>query len=251
MEKQFNIAYTKGQIAGLLLAGSLSGLLSYLCAHYILILFLTGLLFIPGGIFGAVIALFQQKILGYNYSFNSVVAFIGISLSAYWIAAQIFWNVFYVNNQNIGIGQIGVFFICSFVGSFIFLLGYSRKTFLSLPSFIMLTLWGVILSLAFIPAWSSLDNASTDFTFPVACGFIIWQGGMALGLGLVTLKKMQNVFIAGIIILVLGLIVIAALRIDKVTKLIDNNDYQQEVNELVSPDFMLVSSSMDLVYMLG
>lgn len=231
------------QLAGLLLVGIIAGFFSYLVSEPFPFFYY----FTPGLIFALAITIFLPKLLGINIK-KKHIAFILFSTVSYFIAFLVY--IAAVWSTQFGDNQLSILFISGFIGSLFFLAGYGFFV-SSFPfrSFLLLIFLGSFLSLFFYPALSSNSgqvNNMADVSF--AWGFMIWQGGMALGLGLVTIKKFQNALLTGLLILFFGLCGLAVFR-EGLTSAItmensELNSYQQEVNSIVSPDFKLVDSKL-------
>src|SRR6185437_12591069 len=123
MAKGNTISYNFGNLIILMLAGAVSGLISFYGENIdpFLLPFV-----IPGLTFGIIISLAESILLGKNFSGKSFL-FILISTISYFIAINIYmgfnWNSTYGEGFIIQ-GQVGRLFIGSFAGSVLFLLGY-------------------------------------------------------------------------------------------------------------------------------
>lgn len=233
---------SKRQVAGFLLVGLVAGFVSYLTLQPINLFYY----FTPGLIFGIALTLFLPKLLGISIE-KSHLAFILFSTFSYFVAFLTYFGLTW-SYAGYGNVQLSVLYISGLVGSLIFIFGYIafvKKV--ALPSFLLLVFWGAFLSLFFYPALignPQQTNAMNDLAF--SWGFMIWQGGMALGLGLVTVKKMQNPVVTGLLLLFFGLCGLAVIRNDIVTvttqKFTSIASYQEEVSGIVSPDFTLTNS---------
>lgn len=245
MVKNDTNIYNGMQFLGFLLAGMLSGIItSYIFTENLFFLF-----FGPGVIFGIVISLYQYIVLKYK-QVDKLCVFIIASTISYYVAFVLYWRL--SNMQaSFSIGSIGSLFISGLVGSVLLLVGYRIFiAWLSFRSIFLLTLWGGILSLAlFTLATSYYVILAVVANYQFSDGFLIWQTGMAGGLGFIGYKKVRESKISIIVLLFLGMITLILLtRNSQNTKSFWDtvkNDYQMEISSIVSSNFALKSSQFE------
>src|ERR1700722_296311 len=245
MVKNDTNTYNGMQFLGFLLAGLLSGIItSYIFTENFFFLFLG-----PGVIFGIILSLYHYIVLKYK-KIDKLCIFIIASTISYYVAFVLYWRL--SNMQaSFGIGAIGSLFISGLVGSILLLVGYRIFiAWLSFRSIFFLTLWGGILSLAlFTLATSYYVILAVVANYQFSDGFLIWQTGMAGGLGFIGYKKIRESKISVILLLFLGIITLILLMkdIQNTRSFWDTikNDYQIEISSMVSSNFTLKSSQFE------
>jgi hypothetical protein len=245
MVKSDTNTYNGIQFLGFLLAGMLSGIITaYIFTENLFFIFLG-----PGVIFGIVLSLYHYFILKYKHV-DKLCVFVIASTISYFAAVVLYWRL--SNMQaSFGIGSIGSLFISGLVGSMLLLVGY--RIFiarLSFRSIFLLTLWGGILSLAlFTLATSYYVILAVVANYQFSDGFLIWQTGMAGGLGFMGYKKIRESKISIIVLLFFGIItLILLIKNNQNTKLFWDavkNDYQIEISSIVSSNFTLKNSQFE------